>query len=444
LTLRESALNGVALEESPSALNGAHDLDNVLLGPNKVYFGGAGMFTDCYSAGMVAIFDGDEGGVIQGLRMHDVSVWTDGNARRGESFGNAAGTDQITMRKDAVNNRFGWRRWANSVAQSINKDGLTTVDWFYPGMTWSLTDDEVIAYWNGLPEGAPQSGLQPWQDPLHATRTVLGANDTTPTNVFNGWIGDTVWVFGSAPTAAQMASVTTMMQNGTLTAAALTTLFGSTWVWYKMEDVDIADISGNFHHARGVGATPGQDGIGDGWTSFLFNGVNNYINLWSPQFRDAFNKAEGGFLVHHACPAAAWVDGTARAVVMLQADAANRVLQYKRGGGSDDILELLFQAGGSTDNVDSAAQSTEDFLCSLVTWSNADDEIQFFLDGSLVGTSPAIGTWAGDLNILTTAIGAAQIPNTSIWNGRVQHLAIWGGVGIPAALQANAMYLSTV
>ena len=88
---------------------------------------------------------------------------------------------------------------------------------------------------------------------------------------------------------------------------------------YWMMDEKQGAVSYDMVTARNTGArngaytgvTLGQPGIGDGNTSPLFDGANDFTNIYSASFNAAFNGAEGTLGIWmRVFNVAVWTDGT--------------------------------------------------------------------------------------------------------------------------------------
>ena len=76
--------------------------------------------------------------------------------------------------------------------------------------------------------------------------------------------------------------------------------------------------------ARNVTTMGTGTGIGDGNTAPDFDGTNDYCDVYSVSFRDAFNGAEGTVsLWAQVSGVGIWTDSTRHDLVMLYADASN-------------------------------------------------------------------------------------------------------------------------
>ncbi|KKL18561.1 hypothetical protein LCGC14_2474300, partial [marine sediment metagenome] len=85
---------------------------------------------------------------------------------------------------------------------------FSETDFFVLLLTWSVADDEGMAYLNGtMTAGGIRTGLGTWAGNLSSTRTTIGAQATVPTSPWDGSIGPVVvWAGASAPPALQAAA----------------------------------------------------------------------------------------------------------------------------------------------------------------------------------------------------------------------------------------------
>lgn len=181
-------------------------------------------------------------------------------------------------------------------------------------------------------------------------------------------------------------------------------------------------------NANGIisGATVGQPGIGDGRTCYTFDGVNDYVQIWSNALASAFNGATGSFSLW-ARYTGAWNDGVARVLGQLRADASNRVVIQKTTG--TNTLQVLYVAGGTTVTISKTNFNPTAWFHVLVTWDKPNDQVKFYT--RIVGQSPQVvtatglGTWAGALSITVTTVGAVNTSGGNPFTGGIQHPAVW-------------------
>jgi hypothetical protein len=196
------------------------------------------------------------------------------------------------------------------------------------------------------------------------------------------------------------------------------------------------DISGNSFDGSYTGVTLGQTGIGDGNTCPLFDGANDFVDIYSTGFRDAFNAAEGSAMIWgKVFNAGVWTDSTDRRALELQADPSNRIEVYK--STSNDKVAFRYEAAG-TDEVQSFAFGDVDWFHVAVTWSVLADEVIYYKDGSNLVTRTGLGTWAGALSSVLTVIGASRNNANDPWYGYLAHCAVWSTPLTPTQILALA------
>ena len=172
-------------------------------------FDGANDFVNVFSAALQAAFNGAEGSIAAWARVFNVGVWTDGNVRDVVRF-YSLGTNQLTLLRWVNNNRFSWYYAAGGVVELRDRNAENTVDWFHVALTWSAIADQVIAYWDGVQEGAIMGALGVWAGLLAAATTNIGCyNNAGPSEVWNGWLAH-VPLWDRALTPAEVLDVATV------------------------------------------------------------------------------------------------------------------------------------------------------------------------------------------------------------------------------------------
>ena len=169
--------------------------------------------------------------------------------------------------------------------------------------------------------------------------------------------------------------------------------------------------------------TLGQAGIGDGHTAALFDGSTSWLDVYSTTFRDAFNGAEGSFMIWCKVSAAGvWADTIQRALCRFEYNGANYVRVEK--GATANRLLYRFMAGGVNEiGIDTISDTT--WICLLFTWSKAAEAVKLYINGTQQDTDVTLGVWTGALAAATTLIGAyTQVP-AEVWSGYLAHVAVW-------------------
>lgn len=174
-----------------------------------------------------------------------------------------------------------------------------------------------------------------------------------------------------------------------------------------------------------TGVTLGQVGIGDGRTCPLFDGANDYCDVYSVGLRDVFDGGEGAMMAWaKVSGAGVWSDATARRVFILRVDPNNRI--YFGRATDANTLEFRYEAAGTDEYASVGGQSSTDWMQLAVTWSALADEVKYYLNGAQVGsTKTLLGIWAGLINSNNCVLGAGSATPSAVWDGYAAHGAVW-------------------
>lgn len=201
------------------------------------------------------------------------------------------------------------------------------------------------------------------------------------------------------------------------------------WPMAETSGTVITDESGNGRNgAYKASGEPllGQTGIGDGRTAPLFDGTNDFANVFSASLQGAFNGAEGTLAIWFKVSAAGvWTDGVTRRLMYFQVDANNRV-RFEKSTTNNQIA-AVYTAGGTAKSVlwNNAGPTSLQHLA--VTWSKSADQMKFYANGVQIGaTQTGLGTWVGSLVSTTTEVGASDTSGNNPWSGNLAHAAVWG------------------
>lgn len=159
----------------------------------------------------------------------------------------------------------------------------------------------------------------------------------------------------------------------------------------------------------------------------LFDGVNDFVNIYSATLAGIFNGAEGSAMIwSRVFNAGVWTDGTVRYAGRWAVNASNQVLIYRIA--TNNRLRYQYNAGGTNKLINHDSTSTS-WMNFIITWSKSsgvDGEVKAYFNGSQTGaTQTALGVWAGALNLSTVIIGAASTIPASPWYGYLAHVAVW-------------------
>jgi len=163
--------------------------DGIGDGLTSPFYDGANDYTNVYSAGLAAAFNGAEGTVASWARVSAAGVWTDNANRQCVRYLVDANNCVIVRKGDLAvhNNRFALIYVAGGTAHTIEV-AITSVAWWHWALTWSRTANEVRAYLSGTQTGATGIGVGVWVGALLSNRVVIGSAlaGASPTEVWSG------------------------------------------------------------------------------------------------------------------------------------------------------------------------------------------------------------------------------------------------------------------
>lgn len=174
-----------------------------------------------------------------------------------------------------------------------------------------------------------------------------------------------------------------------------------------------------------VGVTLGQTGIGDGNTAPLFDGANDYVDIFSAVFNAAFNGGEGTIaLWAKVFDAGVWTEPADwREMIRITDTLNNRIFM---GKSPPSTAHWFYVAGGATQSKYVAAMTTTAWMHMAITWSAAADEVCMYLIGVQQGTAMSgLGAWGGALSSNWCTIGSLGKAPSEPWYGWLAHVAVW-------------------
>jgi hypothetical protein len=195
-----------------AAQNGSYTgvtLDNAR-GPDLSPVGlwdGINDFCDIYSTALNSAWDGDELTVALWVKVYDVAFWT--NDWYKFIFLYADNNNFVSISTSANDGRAYIERKAGGAGKATEVDMSSSLAWFHAGITASVIADEQKAYIDGVQQGATLNGLGNWAGNLSATATVLGADNTSASKPYNGWLAHAV-VFDRVLTGPQILDLATV------------------------------------------------------------------------------------------------------------------------------------------------------------------------------------------------------------------------------------------
>jgi len=196
----------------------------------------------------------------------------------------------------------------------------------------------------------------------------------------------------------------------------------------------VGTIAYDWVTARNLGAQDGahtgvtllQPGIGDGFYSPYYDGINDFTNVTTATLAASFSGATGTLAIWgRVSGVGVWTDGTRRDLCLFRVDGNNIIVLNK--DTVNNQLRWYYASGAVTKIRTRAAVTTTDFFHMAITWSKAADEVRAYYNGTQEGaTFNALGAWAGAVN--NCFIGSSNNIPSNVYSGTLAHCAVWSRV----------------
>ncbi len=208
----------------------------------------------------------------------------------------------------------------------------------------------------------------------------------------------------------------------------------------------LVNAAQNGTYARDVSVMTTGDGIGDGNTAPLFDGVNDVVEIGTVTFRNAFDGDVGTSMTWGQVNSAAnWTDGANRHLQTIWTDPSNR-MHYRKNSAANEAF-WLYRAGGNpgTTVLDATFAGLVDWIPYVLTWDQSagvNGEWKAYAGGTQRGvTRTGLTTaWVGLPAAANTCIGAQLNTPNEPWHGYLAHSAVWD----VALTAAQVLELATV
>lgn len=153
------------------------------------YYDGANDYANIYSAALNTAWNRLETSFAIWGKVYDSAVWSDGVARRLLNLVTNPITEGIILRKGVSANSLYVASLIGGTTKAVSPGSISTTGWFHLAVTVSKTADQVKVYYNGAQNGSTQTGLGASSgNNLLSTNCCIGAENTSPGNVWNGWL----------------------------------------------------------------------------------------------------------------------------------------------------------------------------------------------------------------------------------------------------------------
>jgi lysophospholipase L1-like esterase len=158
-----------------------------------------------YSAGFEAAYNTKEGAFSVWAKVNESALWSDGVARHLLYIYVDSNNRLIIRRSNVDANKIEVIYLAGGTNKSLNLEDLQYTDWFNLTISWSLANDKLSAYLNGL-LFTETAGVGTWVEALDPIRCLVGANTIANVNPWLGWISDPFMVSRPVTAAEALAA----------------------------------------------------------------------------------------------------------------------------------------------------------------------------------------------------------------------------------------------
>ena len=157
----------------------------------------------------------------------------------------------------------------------------------------------------------------------------------------------------------------------------------------------------------------------------FYDGATSYCNIYSAALAAAFDGAEGSLMIWAKVNAVGvWTDAANRFAVILRADGNNRVFMQKVN--VNNRFRWTRIGGGVVEQRENIAIADIAWMCMMLTWSEAADQVRAFYNGAQEGaTMTILGAFAGALVNNLTNIGSETNAPANPWHGWLGPCGVW-------------------
>ena len=154
----------------------------------------------------------------------------------------------------------------------------------------------------------------------------------------------------------------------------------------------------------------------------LFDGINDFVNIYSAALAAEFDGQEGSALIWAQTPAASWTDGLSHALFHLYGPTAGGdELHFHIYSGNNQVY-YRFKVDDTIRHM-IPSQSSTDWLLWGMTWSLVGDRVRTYFNGVASSNAAMPGTW--DTVINKALIGAQDTGGADPWSGYAAHCSLY-------------------
>lgn len=187
----------------------------------------------------------------------------------------------------------------------------------------------------------------------------------------------------------------------------------------------------NGTYSSDVSTWPVGVGIGDGYTALVFDGVNDYVDVFSATLAAALNGDAGTMLAWGQAAAGAWTDAALRTIFYTIDTLDSNEYVLVRKSNVNNTMQYRYRSGAALQTVTTAGHADTAFVCWGITWDKTADEVKAWKAGAQDGaTQNGLGVWAGGVD--TAYIGSGAGPPNNPWHGGLARVILYDRV-LPTA-----------
>lgn len=246
-----------------------------------------------------------------------------------------------------------------------------------------------------------------------------------------------LWVSAYSPALADCASPPSATPSQTYDQVLLATASAHLLAYWKLDEttgIVATDSSGNSRNGAYNGPTLNGTTFNDGSPAAIFDGVNDYVNLYSSSLATAYNFNEGTISLWLK-PDSSFISSTSTGtfIALTNAAATSGSTIFHASPANRYYLRRL---SGSTVSI-TYDNSSAVWLHEAITWSNAGNNSTIaYFNGTNVGSGTAasvtatldsthatLGSTGGSAQFAVTAIRDVAVWDTALTSGQIAALA---------------------
>jgi hypothetical protein len=197
------------------------------------------------------------------------------------------------------------------------------------------------------------------------------------------------------------------------------------WTFAEKSGATINGVINGYNVAQSGLQLDNAPGPG-GHNAPLFDGANDYVNVYSAGLAAALNGQECTvFIPFKVAAAGVWADGVARKILRLRVDAANEIAIARTA--ANNTLQFYYAAqGAAAKTVDWNSGGDTNWLLASLSISKTANEMKAYINKTQVGTTQSgFGAFTGLLATTLSAIGSNAGNSAAFpWSGWIADVII--------------------